>query len=186
MSSIFASSCSLVDRWKSLSDQLTKFKKMIYLRSFPLMCTCTSLSEDVSALLSGLHFSPTRPPLQLGSACSPGHGHRRAESGSRLCQSKHPEETQERVHEQPSAAAEEPHPPAQSGGERTKDSALQAQKKNTDGCLKQIKSILINFLHESASVYMHGSSRLPWPMSNANMCFSTEPNQRNMSVDAIY
>lgn len=36
---------------------------------------------------------------------------------------------QERVHEQPSAAAEEPHPPAQGGGERAADPALQAQVK---------------------------------------------------------
>lgn len=93
---------------------------------------CTSFSVEISALLcySGLHFSPTWPPLQLGVACPPGHGWRRAESGSRLCQSKRPKETHpERVHKQPAAAAEEPHPLAQSGGERATDSALQAQVK---------------------------------------------------------
>lgn len=154
------------------------------------MCTCTSLSEDVSALLSGLHFSPTRPPLQLGSACSPGHGHRRAESGSRPCQSKHPEETQqERVHEQPPAAAEEPHPPAQSGGERATDSALQAQEKNTDGCLKQIKafwyicSMKTQVLRGgNGLIYMHGSSRLPWPMSNASICAFLQKQTRETSI----
>lgn len=88
------------------------------------------LSEEMSALLSGVHISPTRPPLQLGSAGSPGDGRRRAQSASRLCQSERREERQqEGVDEQPSAAAEEPHPPAQSGGERATDPALQAQVK---------------------------------------------------------
>lgn len=88
--------------------------------------------QQNSALLrySGLHVSSTRPPLQLGVACPPGYKQRRAESSYRLSKSKRPEETRpERIHEQPAAATEEPHPPAQSGGERAADSALQAQVK---------------------------------------------------------
>lgn len=110
-------------------------------------------------LHSGLQLSRTRPPLQLGPASPSGRRRPQPESRSWLCQGKRPEEEKpERVHKQQTAAAEEPNPSSQSGGECIPDSALQAQIKKAVKPDRHLKPPALPWCWHGAQASLYGQT----------------------------